>query len=133
MERSVLSLTFFISVMTSCVLAQGELNEPCTLVTHCRDFGYYCGQNRTCQCLMGYIPNKYQDKCVGIIDKKCKYDEHCVEGAFCMAQSICKCKDHLEPTSDFTKCSHSRRVTPEQFIIMPVLILVYLKFCLWLP
>lgn len=26
------------------------------------------------------------------VDQKCLYDEHCIDGAYCMNQSICKCK-----------------------------------------
>ncbi|KAJ8972202.1 hypothetical protein NQ317_019826 [Molorchus minor] len=29
-----------------------------------------------------------------LVDQKCQYDEHCVEGAFCESQSRCKCKDY---------------------------------------
>lgn len=34
------------------------------------------------------------------INKKCTYDEHCIEGAYCMNQLVCKCKDTTPNLSD---------------------------------
>ncbi|XP_023022413.2 uncharacterized protein isoform X1 [Leptinotarsa decemlineata] len=109
MEYNLLSVTFFMAITTACVFAAGDLNDPCQLVEQCNNFGnyhgYYCGQNRTCQCMMNYVPNKHRDKCVGIIDQRCVYDEHCIEGAFCLNQNSCKCKYNLEPSPDKRSCS----------------------------
>lgn len=27
------------------------------------------------------------------VNQKCQYDEHCIEGAYCMNQSLCQCKE----------------------------------------
>lgn len=27
------------------------------------------------------------------MNQRCVYDEHCIEGAFCMNQAVCKCKN----------------------------------------
>ncbi|KAF5301019.1 hypothetical protein FQR65_LT09002 [Abscondita terminalis] len=70
---------------------EGELNFICNSDKECRYFGYVCKQN-TCQCDQWYIPNKESKMCVGGVDQKCLYDEHCIEGAYCMNQVICKCK-----------------------------------------
>ncbi|XP_072385568.1 uncharacterized protein [Diabrotica undecimpunctata] len=84
---------------------EGELNEHCTLGSECRRPAYLCGRNRTCQCMPNYRPNKYWDKCVGIVGERCKYDEHCIEGGFCKDQKICECKDYLVASEDNTECS----------------------------
>ncbi|KAK4882361.1 hypothetical protein RN001_005680 [Aquatica leii] len=70
---------------------EGELNASCNSDKDCRYFGYLCKQN-TCQCDQWYIPDKDNKICVGGVDQKCLYDEHCIDGAYCMNQVICKCK-----------------------------------------
>ncbi|XP_056642385.1 uncharacterized protein LOC130897807 [Diorhabda carinulata] len=110
---------------------EGELNDPCTVVGECRHWAYLCSRNRTCQCISPYYrPNKYWDKCVGIIGQKCQYDEHCIDGAYCKQQQICECKTHLVPNEDNTECSHSSRSSATKYTILPVIVLVYLKLYL---
>ncbi|KAF5295306.1 hypothetical protein FQA39_LY13171 [Lamprigera yunnana] len=70
---------------------EGELNDSCTSERDCRSFGYMCKLN-TCQCEQWYIPDKDKKMCVGGVDRKCLYDEHCIDGAYCMNQIVCKCK-----------------------------------------
>ncbi|XP_072385559.1 uncharacterized protein [Diabrotica undecimpunctata] len=116
---------------------EGELNEHCTLGSECRRPAYLCGRNRTCQCMPNYRPNKYWDKCVGIVGERCKYDEHCIEGGFCKDQKICECKDYLVASEDNTECSlpvvsDSTRISATKYAILPVLVLLYLKLYLWI-
>ncbi|CAG9860993.1 unnamed protein product [Phyllotreta striolata] len=111
---------------------EGELNDPCQIVKECRQHAYLCSSNRTCQCLPFYRPNKYWDKCIGIIGQKCKYDEHCIEGAYCKHQQICECKENLFPNEDKTECSFpvfsdSSRNTSNKYIVTSLLILMYIK------
>jgi hypothetical protein len=88
-------------------------------------FGYVCGQNQTCYCDQFYILSSYGDKCVGGlllllskylgtcdssikypgVGQKCRYDEHCIEGAFCEYQIRCQCKEDLYPTEAGLACS----------------------------
>ncbi|XP_017776261.1 PREDICTED: uncharacterized protein LOC108562414 [Nicrophorus vespilloides] len=72
----------------------GEFNDKCRSTRDCRHFGYVCRDNRTCQCDFLYIPDSERKTCVGGVNQRCIYDEHCIEGAFCMNQAICKCKDN---------------------------------------
>ncbi|KAJ8965924.1 hypothetical protein NQ317_005502 [Molorchus minor] len=58
-----------------------------------------------------------------VVDQKCQYDEHCVEGAFCESQSRCKCKDYYYPNEDGT-CSNSSGVEPAGYLILPLLLVV---------
>ncbi|XP_031337206.1 uncharacterized protein LOC116166390 [Photinus pyralis] len=69
----------------------GELNFTCSSVDDCRNFGYICKEN-LCQCQERYVANEIKKTCVGGIGEKCLYDEHCIDAAYCMNQSICKCK-----------------------------------------
>ncbi|KAJ8958290.1 hypothetical protein NQ318_017436 [Aromia moschata] len=107
MDYSILTLTFCLSI-TVCAQQLGKINDKCRTVQECGNFGYLCARNRTCQCLHPlYVPNKEGEECVGIIDQKCRYDSHCIEGAFCEGQKICKCKDYLYPNEDGLCSSHS--------------------------
>ncbi|XP_018580321.1 uncharacterized protein LOC108917972 [Anoplophora glabripennis] len=125
MEYSILILTFCVSVTTVCAQISGELNAKCRTVGECRNFGYLCAKNRTCQCLSPlYIPNKYGDKCVGLIDQKCKYDDHCIEGAFCNHQTTCKCKENLS-LDENGLCSNSN-IAIKSGLVLPCMILYYL-------
>lgn len=38
------------------------------------------------------------------VNQKCKYDEHCIEGAFCENQKTCKCKDDFVASLDGSAC-----------------------------
>ncbi|CAH0559399.1 unnamed protein product [Brassicogethes aeneus] len=88
----------------------GELNEPCQLYTHCRQNAYVCAKNRTCQCYQGYVvrkfyvPDKFIEKCVGVIDQPCQYDDHCIFDAFC-SNKTCKCKENLFQSEDGYSCT----------------------------
>ncbi|KAK9758760.1 hypothetical protein QE152_g632 [Popillia japonica] len=70
-----------------------ELNGACRTAKDCRPFGYICKNNKTCDCSEMYRPDVYKKQCVGGVEQKCTYDEHCIEGAYCMNQEICKCKE----------------------------------------
>ncbi|GJQ69568.1 hypothetical protein Trydic_g6664 [Trypoxylus dichotomus] len=70
-----------------------ELNGACANTKDCRPFGYVCKNNKTCECGEMYKVDLYKKQCVGGVDQKCIYDEHCIEGAYCMNQEICKCKE----------------------------------------
>ncbi|KYB29179.1 hypothetical protein TcasGA2_TC034553 [Tribolium castaneum] len=73
-------------------------------------FGYICGHNQTCRCDRNYILNSYGDKCVGGVGQRCRYDEHCIEGAFCQFQIKCECKDELYPSENGLACSRSKQI-----------------------
>lgn len=112
--------------------SDGELNDPCQMVQECRHFAYLCSSNRTCQCISPYYrPNKHWEKCVGVIGQRCQYDEHCIERAYCKEQKICECKLGLVPSDDKTECSDSARVAPTNYMVVPLMILLYLKLCFW--
>ncbi|CAH1373454.1 unnamed protein product, partial [Tenebrio molitor] len=93
-------------------------------------FGYVCGQNQTCYCDQFYILSSYGDKCVGGVGQKCRYDEHCIEGAFCEYQIRCQCKEDLYPTEAGLACSRSKQIIsaePHLYAIIS-LIIYLLKF-----
>ncbi|XP_071050829.1 uncharacterized protein [Onthophagus taurus] len=73
--------------------AYSSYNEHCISNKDCRPFGYICKNNKTCDCDRMYSLDVYKTQCVGGVDQKCIYDEHCIIGAFCMNQAICKCKE----------------------------------------
>ncbi|XP_050313436.1 uncharacterized protein LOC126748328 [Anthonomus grandis grandis] len=110
-------LMLFVCLLVTCCITLGAtqkqgLNGHCTHVSECGKIGYFCSRNRTCQCFSGYTPNKAWTKCLGYIGVKCKYDSHCIEGAYCSAsqnKEVCRCKeeDGLIPNEDNTACISS--------------------------
>lgn len=46
------------------------------------------------------------------VNQRCLYDEHCIEGAYCENQSVCKCKDTSPfPLEDGLICSGNLQCT----------------------
>ncbi|KAJ3660061.1 hypothetical protein Zmor_011716 [Zophobas morio] len=100
-------------------------SRSCKKNSQCGTFGYLCGQNDTCQCGPFYVLNSYGDKCVGGIGQKCRYDEHCIEGAFCEIQMSCQCKDDLYPSEDRFSCSKSPSIASLEPHLFTTGILLY--------
>nr|CAH7758839.1 unnamed protein product [Callosobruchus chinensis] len=122
-------LSAILAVSTvDCAGFRGTLNSFCRLVADCKEYGYYCAGNRTCQCLPNYVPNDKGHLCLGLLGEKCKYDEHCVDGAYCYMQDTCKCKDEYRPSFDNMYCLNGATAVTKNYILISYSMIISLLF-----
>ncbi|XP_060525045.1 fibrillin-1-like [Cylas formicarius] len=113
------ALTFLLTAVCA-QDSRSDLNEHCLTVGDCKSIGYFCARNRTCQCRPSYIASRNGDKCVGYVGERCKYDEHCIDGAYCDGNVRCQCKEFYYPSEDGRTCSSSDTQTLYQRLAIPL-------------
>lgn len=132
------AVLFMVCGITTLVFAHGrqELNGHCQIVNECKQIGYYCARNRTCQCRPGYVPDENWSKCIGFVGSKCLYDDNCILGAYCRGPEgaeTCKCReqDDFYLSEDGQTCtSSSLPISHKKLSVSSLLILTCISLYL---